>query len=177
MKNIYLIGNLPGWVIALAALAVVALLVQQFLSLKRRLAVGPSSFLVLLRTCVYALLIFFLLGPALVENRVTKLRQPLTVLIDTSESMKFPASSKATEGNSGKSRLDILKAKLLDGKDSLIGRLSREYDLRLYRFGSSLEPISPDSIGQLQARDQSPRLLELLQVAAKDAPPQSGILV
>ena len=178
MKNIYLIGNLPGWVIAVAALAVVALLLQQFLSLKRRLAVGPSSFLVLLRTCVYALLIFFLLGPALVENRVTKLRLPLTVLIDTSESMKFPASSKASpEEKTAKSRLELLKGKLLEGKDSLIARLSREYDLRLYRFGSSLEPISPDSVGQLQARDQGTRLLELLQLAAKDAPPQSGILI
>src|ERR1044071_8929689 len=162
MKNIYLIGNLPGWGIAVAALAVVALLLQQFLSLKRRLAVGPSSFLVLLRTCVYALLIFFLLGPALVENRVTKLRLPLTVLIDTSESMKFPASSKASpEEKTAKSRLELLKGKLLEGKDSLIARLSREYDLRLYRFGSSLEPISPDSVGHLQARVQGTRLLEL----------------
>ena len=89
MKNIYLIGNLPGWVIALAALAVGALLLQQFMSLKQRLAVGPTSFLVLLRTCVYSVLIFFLLGPALVENRVTKLRLPLTVLIDTSEAWDF----------------------------------------------------------------------------------------
>jgi len=179
MKDIYLIGNLPGWVVALAALGVGALLVHQFRSLKQRLAVGPTSFLVALRTCVYSLLIFFLLGPSLVENRVTKLRPPLTVLIDTSQSMAFPASSKAMpEGKPGKSRIDLVKEKLLGGgKESLIQRLNREYDLRLYRFGTSLEPISPESIAQLRAQDQGTRLLELLQVAAKDAAPQSGFLV
>ena len=93
MSQIYLIGNLPGWMIALAVVAVLALLVQQFVSLRQRLATGRSSFLVLLRTCVYSVLIFFLLGPALVENRVTKLRTPLTVLIDASASMKFPPRS------------------------------------------------------------------------------------
>ncbi|HTN72083.1 MAG TPA: hypothetical protein VMO00_13460, partial [Methylomirabilota bacterium] len=146
MKDIYLIGNLPGWVVALAALGVGALLVHQFRSLKQRLAVGPTSFLVALRTCVYSLLIFFLLGPSLVENRVTKLRPPLTVLIDTSQSMAFPANSKAMpEGKPGKSRIDLVKEKLLGGgKESLIQRLNREYDLRLYRFGTSLEPISPE---------------------------------
>src|SRR6266849_168080 len=178
MKDLYLIGNLPGWFITLAALGVVALLVHQFIGLKRRLAVGPSSFLVALRTCVYSVLIFFLLGPAIVENRVAKLRPPLTVLIDTSESMAFTASSKPTpEGKPGKSRIDIVKEKLLDGKESLIHRLSRDYDLRLYRFGTSLEPISPDSIAQLKATDQGTRLLELLQIAAKDAAPQSGFLI
>ena len=178
MKDIYLIGSLPAWVIALAALGAGALLLQQFMSLKQRLAVGPSSFLVALRTCVYSVLIFFLLGPALVENRVTKLRPPLTVLIDTSESMAFPASSKPAEGKPAKSRIDIVKEKLLGGgKESLIQRLGREYDLRLYRFGTSLEPISPESIAQLKAQDQGTRLLELLQIAAKDAPPQSGLLV
>src|ERR1700757_1421347 len=106
MRNLYLIGNLPAWSIALAALGVLALLVHQFINLKRRLAAGPSSFLVLLRTCVYSVLIFFLLGPALVENRVMKLRLPLTVLIDTSESMGFPASSKpAPDSKAGKSRI------------------------------------------------------------------------
>ena len=178
MKDFYLIGNLPGWVIGLAVLGVVALLAQQFISLKRRLAVGPSTFLVLLRTCVYSVLIFFLFGPAIVENRVARLRPPLTVLIDTSESMAFPASPKPMpEGKPGKSRIDLVKEKLLDGKESLIHKLSRDYDLRLYRLGTSLEPISPDSVGQLKATDQGSRILELLQVAAKEAPPQSALLI
>jgi uncharacterized membrane protein len=178
MKDLYLVGSLPWWVIALVGLGTGALLVQQFLSLKQRLALGQSSFLVLLRTCVYILLIFFLLGPALVDKRVTKLRRPLTVLIDSSESMAFPASSKATQdGKPGKSRLDLVREKLLNGQEPLIQKLNRDYDLRLYRFGTSVEPISPGSLPQLKAQDEGTRLLELLPRAATDAGAQSGILL
>ena len=178
MKDLYLVGSLPWWVIALVGLGTGALLVQQFLSLKQRLALGQSSFLVFLRTCVYILLIFFLLGPALVDKRVTKLRRPLTVLIDSSESMAFPASSKATQdGKPGKSRLDLVREKLLNGQEPLIQKLNRDYDLRLYRFGTSVEPISPGSLSQLKAQDEGTRLLELLPRAATDAGAQSGILL
>jgi len=178
MKDLYLVGSLPWWVIALVGLGTGALLVQQFLSLKQRLALGQSSFLVFLRTCVYILLIFFLLGPALVDKRVTKLRRPLTVLIDSSESMAFPASSKATQdGKPGKSRLDLVREKLLNGQEPLIQKLNRDYDLRLYRFGTSVEPISPGSLSQLKAQDEGTRLLELLPRTATDTGAQSGILL
>jgi uncharacterized membrane protein len=178
MKDLYLVGSLPWWVIALVGLGTGALLVQQFLSLKQRLALGQSSFLVFLRTCVYILLIFFLLGPALVDKRVTKLRRPLTVLIDSSESMAFPASSKATQdGKPSKNRLDLVREKLLNGQEPLIQKLNRDYDLRLYRFGTSVEPISPGSLSQLKAQDEGTRLLELLPRAATDAGAQSGILL
>jgi hypothetical protein len=101
MKDLYLIGALPWWLVALVALATVALLVQQFISLKQRLALRQSVFLTLLRAVVYAGLIFFLFGPALIDKRVTKLRRPLTVMIDTSQSMAFPAASKATSKTTG----------------------------------------------------------------------------
>ena len=110
MQDLFLIGSLPWWVIALVACGSVALLVQQFLSLKQRLSLGQSSFLVLLRACVYGLLIFFLFGPALVEKRVAKLRLPLTVLVDSSQSMSFPADPKPTQdGQPAKSRLDLVR--------------------------------------------------------------------
>jgi uncharacterized membrane protein len=178
MKDLFLIGSVPGWVIVLVALVAAALLVQQFLSLKQRLTIGHSSFLVFLRTCVYGLLIFFLLGPAVIDKRVTKLRRPLTVLLDSSQSMAFPASAKPTQdGKPGKSRFDVMRETLLDSKDPLIQKLNRDYDLRVFRFGTSLEPIAPASISQLQPQDQGTRLLELLQTAASDAGAQSGILL
>src|ERR1044071_3330944 len=140
MKQVYLIGSLPAWVIALAIAGVLALLVQQFITLRRRLATGRSSFLVLLRTGVYSVLLFFLLGPALIENRVTKLRKPLTLLIDNSASMKFPAAFRPSpDGKPAKSRLDAIKEKLLDGSDPIIRRLNRDYDLRIYALGTALE--------------------------------------
>ncbi len=178
MKDLYLIGSLPWWLIGFAAAATGVLLILQFQSLKRRLTVSQSLFLLLLRTCVYALLLFFLFGPALIDKRVTKLRRPLTVLIDNSESMAFPAIAKpTTEIKSGKSRLDVIREKLLEGQEPFIQKLRRDYDLRLYRVGTSLEPMAPESIGQLKAQDQGTRLLELLWVAAQEAGSQAGILL
>src|SRR6185295_14726094 len=113
MQDLYLIEALPWWLIACAGLAAAALVVLQFLNLRQRLTLGQTVFLTLLRTLVYAGLIFFLLGPALIDKRVTKLRRPLTVLIDSSQSMAFPASAKAnSNGKPGPSRLDAVRAKL-----------------------------------------------------------------
>ena len=41
------------------------------------LPLGQTLFLTFLRACVYAGLIFFLFGPALIDRRTTKLRRPL----------------------------------------------------------------------------------------------------
>lgn len=178
MKELYLIGSLPGWVIVLIAISAGALLIHQLLSLKQRLTWGQSSFLTFLRTCVYGLLIFFLLGPALIDKRVTKLRRPLTLLLDNSQSMAFPASAKPAEDKkSERSRLEAVQESLLKGEDPLIQKLSRDYDLRVFRFGTSLEPLAPTSISQLKAQDPGTRLVELLQAAAADAGERSGILL
>jgi uncharacterized membrane protein len=178
MKDFYLIGSLPGWVIGLCAAAVVALLILQFLQLRQRLPLGQSSLLIALRACVYAVLLFFLFGPALIETRQTKLRRPLTILVDSSQSMNFPNSAKSqVGGGSAQSRLDLVKAKLAAGEQSLIERLAREYDLRLFRFGANLDPMAPAALADLTAHDHGTRLLEIIQDVAKDANQQSGILV
>lgn len=178
MKNLYLTGSLPVWLLLLVAVASAALLVQQFVALRRRLSAAQASFLVLLRGCVYGLLIFFLLSPAYVEQRVAKLRRPLTLLLDGSQSMGFPADPKDTQnGKPAESRLDLLKQKLTTGKAPLIQQLSREYDLSIYKFGTGLEPLSLPGISQLQPQDRGTRLFEVLQAAAKEAATQSGIIV
>ncbi|HEX7227190.1 MAG TPA: glutamine amidotransferase [Candidatus Binatia bacterium] len=177
MKDLYLISSVPWWLIALVVAASVALLVQQFLSLRRRLSIGQSIFLVSLRACVYGLLIFFLLSPAVVEKHVRQLRRPLTLLIDDSQSMTFPANPAGAQQGKAPSRLEVVKQKLTEGEQPLIQKLSRDYDLRIYRFGTSLEPIAPESVSQLKAQDQGTQLLELLQIAAKEAGPQSGIVI
>src|ERR1051325_178549 len=106
MSDLYLLGSLPWWLVALIALSAFALLVRQFINLRERLSRGQTTFLTLVRSCVYAGLIFFLLGPALIDKRVTKLRRPLTLLIDTSQSMGFPAGAKpAAPDTPGRSRL------------------------------------------------------------------------
>jgi uncharacterized membrane protein len=178
MTDLYLIGGLSWWAIVIAVLATLALLVYQFLDLRRRLSLSQSAFLTLLRATVYALLIFFLLGPAWVEKRATKLRRPLTVLIDSSQSMGFPAKvNGSADGKASKSRLESIKERLLAGKDPLIQRLNREYDLKLFKLGTTLEPIAPSSLAQLTAQDGGTRLVELVQAAAKETSGQAGVIV
>jgi uncharacterized membrane protein len=178
MKDLYLIGALPGWVIGLIGVGAAALLVQQFFGLRQRLPLGQTSFLILLRGCVYAILLFFLFGPALIDKRVSKLRRPLTLLIDSSQSMGFPATAKNSPGNTpAQSRLDLVREKLVGGKAPLIQRLNRDYDLRVISFGTSLDPIAPGNIANLKAQAPGSRLLELLQTAARDGGSQSGLVV
>ena len=178
MPDLYLIGALPWWMIALVTVAVVALLVQQFLALRQRLSLGRSACLTLLRACVYAALVFFLFGPALIDRRTTKLRRPLTLLIDSSQSMAFPADAKAAAAaESSVSRLDLVREKLTGGAEPLIQKLSRDYDLRIERFGTSLEPIAPGSLAAMRAQDPGTRLLELLQASARNGAAQSAIVV
>jgi uncharacterized membrane protein len=178
MNDLYLIGVLPLWLIALVGVAAAALLAQQFINLRQRLPLGQTAFLTLLRACVYAGLIFFLLGPALIDKRVTKLRRPLTLLVDTSQSMNFPANAKSAAGDqAAKSRLDLVKEKLEAGPEPLIQRLNRDYDLRVIRFGTGLESIAPGSLERLRAQDPGTRLIELLQRAARDGAARSGIVV
>jgi uncharacterized membrane protein len=178
MKDLYLIGNLPWWVIALGAMAVAALLVLQYVQLRQRLAPAQTFFLVGLRACVYGVLLFFLFGPAFIETRQTKLRRPMTVLVDSSQSMNFPNSAQPASGEKpAQSRLDLIKAKLAAGSTPLIERLNRDYDLRLFRFGAGMEPIAPGALGDLAAQDHGTRLIENLQAVAKEAGQQSGIVV
>jgi uncharacterized membrane protein len=181
MQDLYLIGTLPVWLVALIGVGTAALLLQQFLGLKKRLLVGQAIFLTLLRAVVYIGLLFFLLGPALIDKRVSKLRRPLTLLIDTSQSMGFPAGAKTNvEGKSAQSRLDLVREKLQAGankNDSLMDKLNRDYDLRVIRFGTSLESIAPGNLAGLKPQDPGTRLLELLQQAARDSAAQSGIVL
>jgi uncharacterized membrane protein len=178
MQDLYLIGAVPQWLIALIAFATLALLVQQFFGLRRRLPLGQSLCLTALRAIVYASLIFFLFGPALIDRRTTKLRRPLTVLIDSSQSMSFPADAGTAAGDkTPASRLDLVREKLTAGQDPLIQKLHRHYDLRLARFGTTIEPMAPGSIPGMRAQDPGTRLMELLQAAARESAAQSAIIV
>ncbi len=178
MKDLFFIGTIPWWAILLVALGVTGVLAAQFISLKQRLSKPRSAILTLLRGLVYALLIFFLLSPGLVERRVTQLRRPLALLLDTSQSMGFPTGADSgQEGSKGRSRLDLVKEKLLSGKEPLIRTLARDYDLRIYQFGASLAPVASESLPQLAPQGRGTRLFEALGEAARQVGGQGAILL
>lgn len=178
MNDIFLAGGFPWWAILIIAAGLLALLIYQFLGLKQRLAAKQVWLLISLRGLVYALLLFFLLSPGLREKRVTKLRPPLTLIVDTSQSMGFPADpNQSQEGKQAKSRLHLVKEKLLEGKEPWIQRMARDYDLRAYQLGTRLEPIGRASLSQLAAKGEGSRLLEALREAGSAAGARSGIIL
>src|SRR5688500_17240670 len=120
MNEFFFSGGLPWWIVAAVGAGALAAIGFQFFGLKQRLGARRAVLLTILRSVVYTALIFFLLSPGLIQKRVTKLRRPLSVLIDTSASMALPAAS-------GKSRLDLVKEKLLGGTEPLIEKLARDY--------------------------------------------------
>src|SRR5258706_2020004 len=170
MNELYFIGGLAWWVVAAVGIGALAAIAYQFRGLRNRLGSRRAALLTLFRAAVYAALIFFLLSPGLVHKRVTKLRRPLSLLIDTSRSMALPTPS-------GKSRLDAVKEKLLAGNDPLIQKLARDYDLRVYQFNTELAPVAPSALAQLSATGKGTRLMEALRDTARDAGTESAIMV
>jgi uncharacterized membrane protein len=183
MEKLFFAGAVPSWAIVIISLALFALLFYQFRGCRERLSPLQSWVLVSLRGLVYAALIFFLLSPGWVEERVTKLRRPLMLLLDASQSMAFPSDPASTGEGQGrkKSRIDLVKEKLLEklpeDKETLIERLARDYDLQLFQFGTSLEPTTPGTLSRLTARDRGTRLLESLREAEQKAGASAAILL
>ncbi|NIO07573.1 MAG: hypothetical protein GTO40_06015, partial [Deltaproteobacteria bacterium] len=174
MEKLTFFGGLPTWVLVVIALAACVLLVYQFRGLRQHLTVGQSALLVSIRASVYALLLLFLTNPIFVEERVTQLRRSLILLLDTSESMGFPVNQ---QSNGSKSRMDVLKEKLLEGNNPLIERLAQEYDLRLYQFNTILQPVGLESVRELTAHGKGTRLLEALGKVEQEVPSTAGIIL
>ncbi|MBI4524672.1 MAG: hypothetical protein HY695_12775 [Deltaproteobacteria bacterium] len=177
MSEFYFTGGVPWWAFVAIALAASALLLHQFLSFRRRLGAPKGLLLILLRGLVYALLVFFLLSPGLVERRVSRLRHPLTLVIDTSQSMALPAAiDPGEEGKPSKSRIDFVKEKLLNGKEPLIQKLARDYNLQIYHLDTGMTAVGPAAISQLAAQGRGTRLLEGLRQIGED-PSSAGIIL
>jgi hypothetical protein len=63
-------------------------------------------------------------------------------------------------------------------RTNVLQKLNRDYDLKLIRLGTGLEPISSASLAGLKPQDPGTRLLELLQTTARDSnAPSAGIIV
>jgi uncharacterized membrane protein len=178
MDQIIFVSPLPWWAVLGIGLGILALLLFQFRSLRERLTTLKCWILVVLRGLVYGALVFFLLSPGLIAQQTIKLRRSLTVVVDTSQSMALPASADRTQSSGSRStRIDLVKEKLLDGKEPLLRRLARDYELRLYQFSTDLEAITPQSVPQLKAQGRGTRLWDAVREAGRRAGPNSAIVL
>ena len=139
MGNLFFLGGIPWWAVLLIAAGVLVLLGYQYTQLRRRFSLSKSIFLVALRGSVYLALILFLFNPAFLESRVTQLRRPLILLLDTSQSMSLPRDP----APQAESRIESVKTILLRGEKPLIQRLAEAYDLRIYQFGTDVNAEIP----------------------------------
>ena len=165
MGNLFFLGGIPWWAVLLIAAGVLVLLGYQYIQLRRRFGLPKSIFLVTLRGCVYLALILFLFNPAFLESRVTQLRRPLVLLLDTSQSMRLPRAP----APQGESRLEAVKTILLRGEKPLIQRLADVYDLRIYQFGTDVNAVALGAVGALSADAPGSRIMDAVGEAEKQA--------
>jgi uncharacterized membrane protein len=119
--------------VALAALALVSLLVlvrPAFATLDRR----RQAILVVIRSGVILLVILAMLRPTIVRTQSRPLAAVFAVLIDQSRSMQ-------TANDAGQTRWSALRRTLEDCLPTLED-LSRDMDVRLYRFDSTATPLA-----------------------------------
>jgi uncharacterized membrane protein len=165
MRTLFFLGGLPWWAILLIAASVLILLGYQYAQLRQRFGLSKSGFLVALRGCVYLLLILFLFNPAFLESRVTKLRRPLVLLLDTSQSMSLPRDP----APQAESRIESVKKILLQGEKPLVQRLAQAYDLRIYQFSTDVNAVALGAIPALKADGPGSRILDAVRAAEKQA--------
>ena len=174
MDNLIFTGGFAWWVIFLFAVGATVLLFRQLADLQARLNRRRAAVLTLLRAGVYLCLVLFLLGPTWVQKNITRVRRPLILLVDASESMRLPVTP---DGKSELSRIQAVRKTLLEGKRPWLERLAQEFDLRLYQFHSELNPLSAASISDLGAQGKGTRLVEAMQQARRDTQGAAGLVL
>jgi len=91
----------------------------------------------------------------------------LGVLIDNSISMRVRDG--ALQGQTPLSRLEAVEQLLTDGDRSLLKQLSKQHEIRLYRFDQTAQPLAtPDALKDLQADGQETRVVNSVRQVMDD---------
>ena len=122
-------NGLPIWQLLLIGLLLSAFLGYQVWYLRRKAALWVAFVVTGLRLLAFILIVTFLTNPTLLLQTLQKIRVPLAVLLDSSESMSFPAAG-GTEENRWRQGQDVL----FKGNGQVLESLTRDFDVRLYRF-------------------------------------------
>ncbi|KPJ57020.1 MAG: hypothetical protein AMS16_01635 [Planctomycetes bacterium DG_58] len=136
-------AQFPTWLLILAALVLLGTAVLFYRRVWGLLKLSTFACLMGLRVLAVLLLLMLFLEPVLSYQKTSVSKSEIVVLLDTSKSMKvrdFPSQPK--------NRLELV-AEELTGAHGLIKRLSRQFQVKLYRFDSSAEPI--ESVAEVEA--------------------------
>ncbi|MEK6711378.1 MAG: hypothetical protein AABZ64_12455 [Nitrospinota bacterium] len=151
-------GGAPWWVLLAAAILLGESLRRRRRLLLERLPAGRANLLIALRGLLFAVILFFLSGPTLIQRSERNLPPRLLVLVDGSASMGLK------DGAGGSTRL-AQAAEFLLGRaapkapeggsappQGLLDRLSRAYDVQLLAFDSASTPLSREGLRALEAK-------------------------
>jgi uncharacterized membrane protein len=167
-------NGLPLWQLLLIGLLLSAFLGYQVWYLRQKAATWVAFVITGLRLLAFILIVAFLTNPTMLLQTWQKIPIPLAVLLDSSESMRFPAAS-GSEGN----RLHQGQEVLLKDNGQMLEALTRDFDVRLYRFDEHAHAVTRDELASLTADGRATNLVQSLtevQQEYRDAP-LAGVLV
>jgi uncharacterized membrane protein len=129
----------------------------QYWMLLKRLGHPRAMLISFLRLVTLSLILSLSLNPSLMKKKEEKVSPTLSILLDTSQSMKLP-------GQGGKAtRLDETKALLLDGEKPLLKSLEESFEVKLYALGESLRAMGEGDLPGLKVGRKRGDLNEALK--------------
>jgi len=136
----------PPWLLAVLGIVCVGLVVYFYINNAGSLPGWYFHLLIAFRVLIVLVLLLFIFEPELVFHRLFMRRPKLLVLIDTSRSM-----SHADTGTGP--RLDVAEVNLLQG--GILSKLEEQFDVSLFRFGATAEPLRRRELRTLKAEDET----------------------
>ncbi|MGM0555407.1 MAG: glutamine amidotransferase [Myxococcota bacterium] len=127
----------PAWIALLVVLGIAVMAVSAYDL--RNLGAAKRWTLVALRSVVYALAVVLLLEPAIDLKNISKVKNEVAVIVDTSRSMRL----KTADG--GETRYDRARGALEDMK-SVVEQTSDEHKFSFFSFDDSLEASSLEAL-------------------------------
>lgn len=173
-------GGAPWWVLAPAALLLAESLRRRRRLLLERLSHARANVLTALRGLLYALLVFFLSGPTLIQRSERSLPPRLLVLVDSSASMgvKDGAGGRARLAQAVEFLLGKAPAQPKEGEGSapqaLLDRLFQFYDVQLMGYDASASPLSREALRGLAAKGLGSDPLRSIRTAAGEPGSAAG---
>lgn len=130
----------------------------QFWVLRKKVGRGRALLISLFRLGALLGLITIAFNPLRITQREHGVRPTLAILLETSQSMKFPGRGPS------RTRLDEAKEVLLGGSRPLLKSLTERYEVKIYGLGQSLVPLE---IGQIASLSAGGKQGDLSQAIAK----------
>ena len=147
----------PVWLILLFFCLALAQAAVQCVVNWTKLGRARALFISALRLAVIVVLVIFALNPSVVVRKEHRISPAIAVILDTSESMG------QSSGDGKASRLGEAKALLTEGGSSLIGSLSKKYEVHVYGLADSLRPLEFGDLARLQAAGSKGDVSEALK--------------